>query len=478
MLKTKPYDYQQQGIDVALKYARFILRVDPGGGKSLMALGVFSVLRERFKDYFCLILSPKTAVDLTWASEDGQVSKHTNFAVCMHKVSTDFDISCLSYNELPKHYDDIKKMMAENKVLLILDEAHILRSEDSNISDFLRRFLPKFPRVLALTATPLMNHIEDTYFFYNSMFPGYFRTAGDPRGSFETFMSTYTVRERRETREGRSYIDIIRYKNLGLLHNLIAKTSYNHSIDYKFDFNFVDVVMTPFEEDSYVRAVDVMLNSSTKETKFMAKLPELQLLTNNAFSFAETLYVKEIALLEKLAEISARNEAAIVFTFFNKSYRRLQRVLKSTKFENVYKMNGQTSLYNRQKMLDKFAQGDLLLTTAVGSESLNLQEANNLIFYDLPWSLGKFIQACGRIGRVNSRHLIKRILVITVKGTIDEYKRLLIQKNLDMVDQIVGGNYTFRSILKQKGQNAMKLLKKELLWKIDQRRALARSAKV
>lgn len=47
---------------------------------------------------------------------------------------------------------------------------------------------------------------------------------------------------------------------------------------------------------------------------------------------------------------------------------------------------------------------DLLLTTDVLSEGVNLQQAGRIISYDLPWNPMRIVQRHGRIDRIGSKH--------------------------------------------------------------------------
>jgi hypothetical protein len=47
---------------------------------------------------------------------------------------------------------------------------------------------------------------------------------------------------------------------------------------------------------------------------------------------------------------------------------------------------------------------DILVTTDVLAEGVNLQQARHIINYDLPWNPMRLVQRHGRIDRIGSRH--------------------------------------------------------------------------
>lgn len=55
---------------------------------------------------------------------------------------------------------------------------------------------------------------------------------------------------------------------------------------------------------------------------------------------------------------------------------------------------------------------DLLLTTALLSEGVNLQDAQVVIHLDIPWTAARMEQRVGRVARLGSRHGAVRIHVL------------------------------------------------------------------
>lgn len=86
---------------------------------------------------------------------------------------------------------------------------------------------------------------------------------------------------------------------------------------------------------------------------------------------------------------------------------------------------------------DKF---DILLTTDVLAEGVNLQQAGQIINYDLPWNPMRIVQRHGRVDRIGSEHRAIYLGVFFPSAYLDEYLRLeqtLIRK-LKQADAAVG----------------------------------------
>jgi hypothetical protein len=67
---------------------------------------------------------------------------------------------------------------------------------------------------------------------------------------------------------------------------------------------------------------------------------------------------------------------------------------------------------------------DLLLTTDVLSEGVNLQQAGRIINYDLPWNPMRLVQRHGRIDRIGSRHREVHLGCFFPASGLDELLRL------------------------------------------------------
>ena len=78
---------------------------------------------------------------------------------------------------------------------------------------------------------------------------------------------------------------------------------------------------------------------------------------------------------------------------------------------------------NRQTVIDQFHYNDnidILLSSEVGSEGLDMQFCNSMVNYDLPWNPMVVEQRIGRIDRFGQESPIVHIYNMIVKGSIQE----------------------------------------------------------
>jgi superfamily II DNA/RNA helicase len=105
-----------------------------------------------------------------------------------------------------------------------------------------------------------------------------------------------------------------------------------------------------------------------------------------------------------------------------------------------------------------------VLITSAGAESINLQRANVIVFYDIPFSVGTCIQVMGRILRMDTKFKNQYIIVMYTKDTIDEYKYLNFLDNAMMIKQVVGNDATLPKELKTMDKKNLQTLKDKYLW--------------
>lgn len=158
--------------------------------------------------------------------------------------------------------------------------------------------------------------------------------------------------------------------------------------------------------------------------------------------------------LKNLAEVLAyhleRNEKVIVFTEFKDTLEYLRNnlppLLKQehgihlSEEEDISVIHGGMKSEEIENQVEKFSKdGKLLISTDVASEGLNLQVANILINYEIPWSPIKLEQRVGRIWRLNqTKETIAYTLLLNHEVDLQILESLY-QKILNITDAVGSG---------------------------------------
>jgi len=137
---------------------------------------------------------------------------------------------------------------------------------------------------------------------------------------------------------------------------------------------------------------------------------------------------KFLSFEEILKDLDAQNiKQKIVFSFFKKTLDYLEPKLQKLGY-SVGKIHGDFSIEERFAKIKAFKKGefDILLSSEVGSEGLDMQFCNVVINYDLPWNPMRVEQRIGRIDRIGQKFDKLHIFNLCIVGSIEEriYNRL------------------------------------------------------
>lgn len=137
--------------------------------------------------------------------------------------------------------------------------------------------------------------------------------------------------------------------------------------------------------------------------------------------------------LEKLKDTLRNNldehKPTIVFSEFKDTIRYLFRSLKQ-EFEKIDYIHGGTDK-SKDKLIRRFQSGetDIILTTDVLSEGVNIPRVDSIINYDLPYNPVKLVQRAGRALRITNP---KKLYVHNFKPEEDIDKELDLYNRLDV----------------------------------------------
>lgn len=87
-----------------------------------------------------------------------------------------------------------------------------------------------------------------------------------------------------------------------------------------------------------------------------------------------------------------------------------------------------------------------------------------MIFYEIPFPIRQFIQACGRIARFNSAYDKFTVYLLEAEGTIDTYKKNRVLANLTPIKGVIGDSSTLPTELLEFSLEEINIMKNEYLW--------------
>lgn len=171
-----------------------------------------------------------------------------------------------------------------------------------------------------------------------------------------------------------------------------------------------------------------------------AEIEELKMIISTAKQ-AEFQYhdVKVDALFDTIDALQSEDPAQkiILFTEFVGTQAYLKELLESRGY-SVSILNGSMDIEERNNALNEFKTNtSIFISTDAGGEGLNLQFANIIINYDLPWNPMKIEQRCGRADRIGQQRDV-HIYNMIVRDTVESRVREVLEEKLSVIMKELG----------------------------------------
>ncbi len=151
------------------------------------------------------------------------------------------------------------------------------------------------------------------------------------------------------------------------------------------------------------------------------------------------LDVKVEPLLSIVDDIFAedKNRKLIIFTEFVATQQYLSKLLKDRGYSTSL-LNGSLSIEERNLVLAEFREEtNILISTDAGGEGLNLQFANYMINYDLPWNPMKIEQRIGRVDRIGQLRDVE-IYNFVLADTVETRVKDVLEEKLSVILREIG----------------------------------------
>ena len=129
----------------------------------------------------------------------------------------------------------------------------------------------------------------------------------------------------------------------------------------------------------------------------------------------------------------------IIFSFYRGTLAYLERRLNKDGFKTCLIMGGQNK--DRDKILEEFRSSkgpNILLSSEVGSEGIDLQFCRVVINFDLPWNPMKLEQRIGRVDRLGQNAERISIINLVVEETIEDRVLMRLYERIDIFKESIG----------------------------------------
>ncbi|MCA9374612.1 DEAD/DEAH box helicase [Candidatus Peregrinibacteria bacterium] len=446
-----------------------LLADDVGLGKTISAGLIASELISRNRVRKFLVVCPKLLIP-QWEEElkekfDIDAVGATGSELLKATPPNGIGAVVTTYASARIHLDKIGKAGFD---MLILDEAHKLRNlygtpQPPQVAERFKKALEDrlFKYVLMLTATPIQNRLWDIYSLIDLLTVA--RGHENPFGTDGMFARKFIGDSRTNARrlkpgvkdEFRSivygYMSRIRRADANL--HFPERNVQLHKVDPTPDeLKLIDTISQPIQKLNRLAQISILQalissphalsaqlnNMANKGTIPVDLASEVQDIVNQIGPTAKLQGLGK--LVEELKAENPEKWRMVVFT----TRRETQTTIEAFLGENGIKcglINGDSGPRN-QKTIQHFKKEipelHVIVSTEAGSEGVNLQAANILVNFDLPWNPMVVEQRIGRIQRLASEHSFVGIFNIILGDTFEEYIVGRLMEKLQLAAHAIG----------------------------------------
>jgi superfamily II DNA or RNA helicase len=467
--RLTPYRHQVSNlITFCRRLPVTLLADDVGLGKTISAGLVMSELIIRSRLSKVLIVCPKLLCP-QWQQElKEKFDIQSEIATGRALLDADPDgvgAVITTYNSARLYLDKIPE---DRFQMLVLDEAHKLRNLYGvpNPPQVAKRFQKaledrRFRFVLMLTATPIQNRLWDLYSLVDLLTTarGHENPFGQPGMFARRFIADDKEKARHLKIEAREEFRSIVYGYMSRVRRGDAELSFPdrkvqmHQVaPSPAELQLISVIAKPIQKMNRLAQISILKALASSPEALRAQLnnmakngtapPELATAVRGIVEkMPLTSKLKGLAaLIEQLKKQNPERWRLIVFTTLRETQTTIQNFLEQQGL-TVGVINGDSGQRN-QETIARFRQNPphyrVIVSTEAGSEGVNLQVANVLVNYDLPWNPMIVEQRIGRVQRLASEYKHVSIFNITLRGTFEDFIVGRLMEKLQMAANAIG----------------------------------------
>lgn len=425
-LKVTPYPYQEQGILFGLYKKAVLIGDEMGLGKTLQAIGL-GVLKKEIFGFQKVLVVTMSSLKQQWLREIERFSHEQGCIISgsakQRKEQYRQDTSLFKITNYEAVLRDVTIISHLKPDLIILDEAQRIKNFETKTAEAVKS-LPR-QHAIILTGTPLENKLEDVYslvqFLDSNLLSPLWQFAAE---------HFYLNRNKKG--------DILGYTNLNKLHEklqpLVIRRRKEEVLDELPELIVNDYFIDLYQEQAEIHAgySQTLLPIISKKFLTPMDLRRIQVLLLKMRQVCDSTYLidRETNLSPKLEELGnildeliLQNERKVViFSEWTTMTMLIGKELSRRSIPFV-ELSGKVPVNKRQSLIDEFNINPVckvFLSTDSGGTGLNLQAADCVINFELPWNPAKMNQRIGRINRIGQKAKCINVINLIAKFSIEE----------------------------------------------------------
>lgn len=438
-LQAELRGYQEEGFQWMARLAEWnagaCLADDMGLGKTVQAL---TVLLQRASQGPSVVICPMSVLP-NWVNEVERFAPSLQIKTLglgdrssLFKSLQPNDLLLLTYGLLQS---EVQALAEIEFATAVLDEAHTIKNVTTKTSQAAMKLKASFR--LAMTGTPIQNHLGEIWNLFNFINPGLL-------GSLSQFTEHYVKNDDTSTRKQLKRLIspfLLRRTKAAVLDELPPKTEILMKVPLSTEER---AFYEALRRNAIAKMEDSEEASGTKHLQALAEITKLRQACCNTALVDSSLQLassKLSAFMELVGELRENNHRALVFSQFVGHLSLIRKALDKEKISYLY-LDGSTPMKERADLVSRFQQGNddlFLISLKAGGLGLNLTAADFIIHLDPWWNPAIEDQASDRAHRIGQSRPVT-VYRLVAEDTIEEKILKLHATKRNLADTLLEGS--------------------------------------
>ncbi|OQX98906.1 MAG: hypothetical protein B6I20_10515 [Bacteroidetes bacterium 4572_117] len=427
-LKLELFPYQKEGIEFATFKEGSIIADEMGLGKTIQAIGTAIAKKEIFGFERTLVVCP-ASIKEQWKNE---IERFTNekatvvsgYPDAREKIYAD----CEDYFLIVNYETVLRDKKAINKYntdFIVLDEAQRIKNYDTQTSSAIKSLKKKHS--LIITGTPIENRLIDLYSIVAFLDPGFL----SPLWEFSYQHCFFDIKQKNKIT---GYYNLQELKER--LSSILLRREKKEVIKQLPNISHLDIPVEMHPEQrqyhsSFSSGIAKILRKKFitpfDMQRLMMLLSKMRMVCDSTYlvdfetNYSPKLIELKYVLFEKL-DIYNNDKKIIIFSEWKRMNNIIAKMLRENDIGFV-ELNGSVPVKKRGNLIKEFEENErcrVFISTEAGGSGLNLQVADTVINFELPWNPAKKNQRIGRIDRIGQKNENLTVISFITKDSIEE----------------------------------------------------------
>ncbi len=437
-LSTRLYPYQKEGVKFGLLKTGVLIGDEMGLGKTIQAISL-GILKKEIFGFSKVLVVTLASLKEQWKREIEKFSQEKATIIqggpFQRKAMYQGDSNLFKITNYEAVLRDVNTLSGFNPDIIILDEAQRIKNFSTKTAEAVKR-LPK-KHAIVLTGTPLENKLEDVYSIVQFLDPylltPLWKFAADHFMIPRTKKTTIAGYKNLAMLKEKLKLILIRRKKEDVLKELPGEVVNNYYIDLSREQLEIHA--------GYGRSLMPLLNKKFLTPMDMRRIQTL-LLRMRMVCDSTYLVDRDTHISPKLKELESiidemviqNRRKMVIFSEWTTMTFLIARHLSDMGIPFV-ELSGKIPVKKRQALIDEFTHNRdclIFLSTDAGGTGLNLQAADCVVNFELPWNPAKMNQRIGRVSRIGQKSHCINVINLIAKASIEERILAGIQLKTDL----------------------------------------------